>query len=139
MKKSPNINPEKLPIIDRISMVIHLRLSLDDYNFGSKLALLTDEIVPQTKPPSKRGLRIKYKHRQAHQDESKDIEVNDSNSKSDTPQADQPQSDAPADAPADTEEELMEDLEDLSIDEPVIEPITAESLKRSHHDAFSQL
>ena len=71
-------------------------------------------------------MRIKYKHRQAHQDESKDIEVNDSKSKGNTPQADQSQSDAPADAPADTEEELMEDLEDLSIDEPVIEPITAE-------------
>ena len=60
----------------------------------------------------------------------------------DKPQADQPQ----ADVPADPEEELTEDmednlgeLEDVTIDEPVIEPITAESLKRTYRDAFSQL
>ena len=46
-------------------------------------------------------------------------------------QADQPQADAPADT------ELMEDLENLTIDEPVIEPITAESLKRTYCDAFT--
>ena len=67
-------------LIDHLSMVIDLKLSLNqgDYNFGSRLAGLLEEIVPQPIPPSKRGLRRKYKHRQAHQDESKDSEVNDS-------------------------------------------------------------
>ena len=80
-------------------------------------------------------MSIKYKHRQAHQDESKDIEVNDSKSQIDKSYVDTMQGDQ---RQGDPEEELMEDLEDLSIDEPVIEPITAESLKHSYRDAFSQ-
>ena len=32
VKKTPNVSPKILAIIDRISMVIHLRLSLDDYH-----------------------------------------------------------------------------------------------------------
>ena len=140
VKKSPTVTREKLLIIDLISMVIHLRLSLNDYNFGSRLAGLLEEIVPQLIPSSKRGLRIKYKHRQAHKDESKDIEVNDSKSqidksKVDTLLADQPQADQPqADTLADTA--LTEDLEDLTIDEP---QITTETLKRTYSEAFSQL
>ena len=61
-----------LLLIDRVSTVIHLRLSLDDYNFGGRLSGLLEEIVQQTIPPSKRGLTVKYKTRLAHLDESKD-------------------------------------------------------------------
>ena len=49
VKKSPNVSLEKLLLFDRLSMVIDLRLSLDqtDYNFGSRLVGLLYEIVPQ--------------------------------------------------------------------------------------------
>ena len=58
-------------------MVIDLRLSLHprDYNFGSRLAGLLNEIIPQAIPTSKRRLKVRYKIRQPHQDEWKDIEV----------------------------------------------------------------
>ena len=73
MKKSPNVSPEKLLIIDRIVMEIDLKLSLDqgDYNFGARLEGILEEIIPVTIPPSKRGHKVKYKYRQAHRDESK--------------------------------------------------------------------
>ena len=90
VKKSPNVSPEKLLVFDRLSMVIYLRLSLTgDYNFGSRLAGLLDEIVPQAIPISKREHRIKYKIRHPHQDEWKDVKVD--GNKSDTIQAYQPQ------------------------------------------------
>ena len=77
VKKNPDISPEKLLITDRISMVIHLRLSLDptDYNFGGRLAALLDDIPSQPIPANKRTVRINYKYQHPHQDESKDIEV----------------------------------------------------------------
>ena len=59
VKKKPNINTEQLLIMDRISVVIHLRLSLDDYNFGARLSGLLEEIVPQAMPPSKHGHIVK--------------------------------------------------------------------------------
>ena len=97
VKKNPDVRPEKLLIIDRISMVIHLRLSLDptDYNFGGRLAALLDDIPSQPIPANKRTVRINYKYRHPHQDESKDIEVNvnDSKIKVNTQQADQPHGD----------------------------------------------
>ena len=84
-------------------------------------------------PISKRGNKIKYKIRHPHQDKWKDVEV-DGKSQIDALQADQQQADQP-------QEELTEDnlgeLEDISINEPVIEPISAESLKRTYRDAFT--
>ena len=80
-------------------MVIDLKLSLNqgDYNFGSRLAGLLEEIVTQTIPPSKRRLTVKQNIRLAHQDESKDD--------IDQPKADEPQDyQLQADAPADREE-----------------------------------
>ena len=57
---------EQLLIIDCISLVIFLKLSLDDYHFGSRLIGLLQEIVPHAIPPSKRSHIVKYKSRLAH-------------------------------------------------------------------------
>ena len=69
-------------------------------------------------------------------DELKDIEVGGNKSQVYTLQADQLQANQPqTDVPADPE--LMEDLEDLTIDEPVIEPITSETLKHTYCNTFT--
>ena len=112
-------------MIDRISIVIHLRLFLDDYNFGARLSGLLEEIVPQTILPSKRGLTVKYKSRLVHLE---DI---------DQPQDDQPQADAPVYIEELTEE-LKDDLEELT-DDPLIEPEKINPLKRTYQDAWPKL
>ena len=94
----------------------------------------TRRIIPQPIPPRKRGLKIKYKYRQAHHDESQDIEVNDGKSQ---PKSDQPQADAPANPEEDLKDNLDE-LEDLDVLEELIEP-EKNPLKRTYQDTLTQL
>lgn len=55
--------------IERITLVITLRLSLDEYNYGSKLYALLGEEMTRPSVPSRRGHTVKYKSRQPHHDE----------------------------------------------------------------------
>ena len=57
-------------------MAIMLKLSLDDFNFASKIATLIDDNA-STAPYSvnKRAQTVGYKYRQAHHDDSKYIEI----------------------------------------------------------------
>ena len=151
-KRTIDLTADQLLIIERISIVIQRRLSLDEYNWGNRLpACLEDVVQAQSILASKRGQSIPYKYKLAHEDDSKYILVNPpsdrqkskakgtSSGKSRT--SDKAFSDIQSDAPADPglEEEVTTEIEDLTIDEPVIEPITAKSLKRSYREAFSQL
>ena len=119
---------------------------------SNKLAAVLEDIQAQPIPASKRSQTIPYRYKLAHEDDSKLIFVNPpqktsktkGNSSSGKPKvsiSDKPLSDIQANEPAGPSltEEVTSELEDLIIDEPVIEPITAESLRRSHRDAFAQL
>ena len=95
-------------------MVIHLRLSLDNYHSAARLVVLLEEIPSQVIPPSKRGYTFKSKSRLAHLNEP----ILDA--------SDQPQD------PEKSKTDLEEPKADLLQSDMLIEPEKINPLKRTY-------
>ena len=65
MNIKPTLYKEGIQILERIRLLIQLKLYLDKYNSGSKVSRLFLEI-PTDIISNKRGLIVKYKSRLAH-------------------------------------------------------------------------